>query len=344
MTIIIFTFYTLHITHYTFHIKHFTRQGHGICIAIKSESEYMKIAISGSTGLVGNAVIDYFRQQGHDVWRIVRQGITRCDDPKLIEWDTQNNSFVEGALEGYDAVISFNGANIASQRWTTSYKKKIYDSRVETMKNLSSALVKLKQPPKCFLSASAIGIYGLSETHQQMDESAGAANDFLANVCLNWEKALEKAMEDSRVRVVQMRIAAVLSKKSGAVGKMLLPFLMGVGGRLGRGDQMFSWVALDEVPLIIEHIIDHQNISGPVNFVSPKAVSNLEFTKSFGKVIKRPTIFPVPALGVKLLLGEMGETLLLGSQHIYPKVLLDSGYKFQYPHIDKALEQCFTSK
>ncbi|HLF17511.1 MAG TPA: TIGR01777 family oxidoreductase [Candidatus Omnitrophota bacterium] len=296
-----------------------------------------RIAISGSTGLVGSALVDHFRSNGHTVTRIIRPETKINSSEPCVVMDAFVGTIEAEKLEGHEAVIHLAGASIAGGRWSASTKRLLYASRIDTTKLLSSALAKLKNKPKVFLSASAVGYYGPHPAEETLDEQSGAGSDYLARICRDWEEATQEA-QNAGIRVVHLRTGVVLSKKGGALKKMLPIFQFGLGGVLGSGEQMMSWIALDEIPLVIEHLIKNEKRSGPVNVVAPHPVSNKEFTKALGRAIKRPVVFPVPTLAIKALYGEMGETLLLSGAKILPKKLLDSGYMFRYPNIEEALK------
>ena len=296
----------------------------------------MKIAISGSTGLVGRTLVNYFINNGEEVYSIIRPQSKNAPCKRTIKIDLMSSTIQHETLEGIDDVIHLAGANIAGKRWTEQYKKEILESRVKSTQLMADAIKCLKKPPKLFCSASAIGFYGPADERTVFDESSQAGNDFLAEVCQRWEEAAQGAQSDE-TRVVRMRFGTILSKDGGALQKMMLPFQLGLGGKLGSGQQMFSWIALSEIPFIVEKIIHDENITGAVNVTAPQALTNAEFTKVFGQAIKRPTAIPVPEFGVKTLFGEMGEALLLNGARVAPKVLLDSGYKFKYAELKDAL-------
>jgi len=299
----------------------------------------MRIAITGSTGLIGSAVAQYFRSLGCDITRVCRSTSNIQTDDTIVHWDIPSGNIDASALEGHDAVIHLAGANIAAQRWSPRYKAEILNSRIKGAQLLCKALAGLSNPPKTIISASAVGFYGQRAPLDCVDESTSVGSGFLSQVCDQWEKATEPAAA-SGIRVVHMRLGMVVSAKGGALAKMLPVFKLGFGGRIGSGQQMMSWIALDEIPRTIKHLIDTENISGAVNFVSPQAVSNADFTKILGKVIHRWTIFPLPSVVVKLLFGERGKTLLLGGQWVLPKKLLESGYVFKYRGLRKTLIAC----
>ncbi len=279
----------------------------------------MRIALIGAGGLVGQALQDYFIPQGVEFVIFKRN--------KSGTYDFRPSDF-----EGVQAVINLAGETV-SQKWTDKAKEEIRSSRVTTTKNLANALSQIKYPPEVVINASAIGYYGDGK-EKVFDESNAPGSDFLSQVVVEWEKALLVP----HTRIVFARLGIVLSKNGGALKKMLLPFKLGLGGELGDGKQMMSWIAIEDVCRAIHHILKDRTISGPVNLVSPNPVHNKSFTKTLGKVLHRPTIFPVPVFAVRLLFGEMGENLLLGSTAVNPKVLLDTGYKFSYPFLEQALE------
>jgi len=299
----------------------------------------MKIAITGSTGLIGSAITKYFRDLGHTVIRICRPDSNVPPDESVVKWDIRTKDVYTPDLAGYDVVIHLAGANIAAQKWSTEYKEEIFNSRVNGTQLLCQLIAKFQFRPKIICSASAIGFYGTHASSDGVDETGSIGYDFLSGLCDQWEKATRSAAKVG-IRVVHMRFGVVLSEKGGALAKMLPVFKFGLGGSIGSGQQMMSWIALEEIPRIIEHLIDSENISGAVNFVSPQPVSNCEFTKVLGGVLHRPTVLPLPSFVVKKLFGEMGETLLLGGQKVYPKALIDSGYSFKYPSLEEALKEC----
>ncbi|MCA9394809.1 MAG: TIGR01777 family oxidoreductase [Candidatus Omnitrophica bacterium] len=296
----------------------------------------MKIAVSGATGMVGTAATKYFTAKGHEIIRIARA--EGADPSGAVVMDVKKNMIDGKKFEGVDAVIHLAGANIAGKRWNDDYKSQILLSRVETTRILAGALSKLANPPKVFLCASATGYYGNTDPDSGVtfEEQSPLGRGFLSDVCHQWEAASQPAKEKG-IRTVNMRLGAVLSKKGGAIQKMWIPFQLGMGGNLGHGWQMFSWIALEEIPPIMDFLITNDNVMGPVNVTSPQPVTNAEFTKAFGRAIKRPTIFPVPAFGARLLFGEMADAILLEGARVMPKKLLEAGYAFQYPDIDSAL-------
>lgn len=300
-----------------------------------SEEPAMKIAIGGSTGLVGSSLVSFLTTGGHHVARLYRSGPSLDDGTTNIVWDPANGTIDAAGLEGMDAVVHLGGHNIADGRWTDSMKRQIRDSRVNSTTLLAKSLASLANPPKVFVCASAIGFYG-DRGHEDMTEDSEPGPTFLSETCREWEEATAPA-RDAGIRVVNLRIGVVLSPQGGALKKMLLPFKMGGGGVVGSGQQWMSWVCLDDLPRIILHAIQTESLSGPVNATSPGTVDNREFTKTLGRVLKRPTIIPMPAFVVKLAFGEMGKELLLGSTRTVPNRLNESGYEFAFPELEPAL-------
>jgi uncharacterized protein len=300
-----------------------------------SEEPAMKIAVGGSTGMVGSSLVSFLTTGGHDVARLYRSGPSHNDGTTNIVWDPSKGTIDVAALEGMDAVVHLGGHNIAHGRWTDGMKRLIRDSRVNSTTLLAKTLAGLANPPKVFVCASAIGFYG-DRGQELMTEESEPGPTFLSETCREWEESTAVA-RDAGIRVVNLRIGVVLSPQGGALNKMLLPFKMGGGGVVGDGKQWMSWVCLDDLPRIILHAIQTESLSGPVNATSPGTVDNREFTKTLGRVLKRPTIIPMPAFVVKLAFGEMGKELLLGSTKTVPNRLQESGYEFAFPQLAPAL-------
>lgn len=293
--------------------------------------EKMKILISGSSGMVGTDLVSYLENQGHEVVRLVRES-----GAKGIFWDPEKGILNASDLEGFEAVINLAGENIAGKRWSEKQKEKIKTTRIKTTTLLAETIAKLKNKPKVFVCASAIGFYG-NRANETLDETSKAqAGDFLSDTCREWEDAC-KAARDAGIRVVNTRFGIILSPKGGAMAKLLTPFELGAGGIIGNGKQIMSWIALDDVIYGITYVLQDESISGPVNFTAPKPVSNHEFTKTLGKVLNRPTLFPVPEFAAKLAFGEMADALLLSSQNVQSKKLQVSNFKFAYPDLENAL-------
>lgn len=299
----------------------------------------MKILVSGSHGLVGKALIKSLETQGHEVFRLVRYAPHSKDE---IEWSPDRYSIALARIEGFDAVVSLAGESIAEGRWTDDKKRRIRESRVKGTKLLGDALANLTASPRTFICASAIGYYG-NRGDEILTETSAPGNDFLAGVCVEWEKATALATEKG-IRVLNARFGVILDANGGALKKMLPPFRMGIGGRIGSGKQWMSWIALDDVVGGINFALNNDLLRGPANFVAPAPVTNAEFTKTLGKVLSRPTLFPIPAFGVRLAFGEMADALLLGSQRVEPERLKASGYQFQYPELKGALQHALGDK
>jgi uncharacterized protein (TIGR01777 family) len=292
----------------------------------------MQIAVSGASGLIGSSLVALLTTARHQVHRLVRGEAKNADD---IRWDPAAGTVDRAALSGCDAVIHLAGENIASHRWTAVQKQKILSSRVESTKTLAAALVAMNPRPKVWIGASAIGYYG-DRGDEQLDEASPPGEGFLPDVCRQWEAAMQPAAA-AGVRVVHTRFGVVLSPAGGALKTMLTPFRLGLGGRIGSGRQFMSWIALDDVIGGIFHALMTESLAGAVNLVTPNPVTNQEFTKTLGRVIRRPTIFPMPAPAARLALGEMADSLLLASARVYPARLLTSGYSFRYPQLEPAL-------
>jgi uncharacterized protein len=297
----------------------------------------MKILLSGSHGLVGSALFKALRADGHEVRPLVRYATDYGSEE--VEWNPTNYSIALSRLEGFDAVIHLAGESIA-QRWDEEKKKRIRESRVTGTKLISEAIAGLKQPPEVFLSASAIGYYG-NRGDEVLTEESSAGDNFLARVCVDWERATSPAAEKG-IRTANLRFGVILAKHGGALAKMLPPFRMGVGGRVGSGKQWMSWIALDDVVEGVKHVLTNPTLKGPVNFVAPNPVTNAEFTKTLGKALSRPTLFPMPEFGVRLVLGEMGQALLLSSQRVKPQRLSESRYAFAYSELAQAFTALLT--
>ena len=294
----------------------------------------MKIIISGATGLVGTALARTLRDEGHSVARLVRAGSVAVAGD--IQWDPANSKIDLAALEGADAVVNLNGASIGGGRWTPERKKLLRTSRVETTRFLVDSMSRLRQKPRAFVSASAIGFYG-SRGDEVLTEASASGADFLSGLSREWEQEAERA-ESFGIRTAILRFGIILSSRGGALPRMLTPFKMGAGGRLGDGKQWMSWIALDDVIGIIRWAIADSQVKGPVNVVAPNPVQNSEFTRVLAKVLHRPAIFPAPAFALRLMLGEMADALLLGSQRVRPEKLLESGYKFRFEKLEPALQ------
>lgn len=293
----------------------------------------MKILITGSSGLIGSALVPFLRKRGHQVKKLTRKAGALSDDE--LAWDPSQPVAYRSEFEGYDAVINLAGESIASGRWTEEKKRKIRDSRVHGTRVLCETLGLLKTPPKVLINGSAMGYYGDQEEAVLTEESR-AGTTFLAQVCRDWENATAPAKQKG-MRVVCLRTGMVLSKQGGALAKMLGPFKLGLGGVLGSGKQYISWITDDELVHVVEYLLTHPSLYGPINVGTPYPVTNREFTKALGAVLGRPTLLPMPTWLVRFVFGEMGEELLLGSTRMAPRRLIESGYAFRYPHLEAAL-------
>ena len=293
----------------------------------------MKVLIAGGSGLVGAALTTSLRRDGHIVSRMVRLGSQAT--PGDVQWNPLSASVDVPAMEGFDAVVNLSGASIADGRWTPKRKQVLRGSRVDSTRVLVDALTHLKQPPRVFVCASAIGFYG-DRGDEVLTESSGHGNDFLSIVCRAWEGEAARAAA-SGIRTVITRFGIVLSVDGGALPRMLTPFRFGAGGRLGSGKQWMSWIALEDVVRVLRVAIDDASWNGPVNVVAPEPVRNAEFTRVLASVLHRPAIFPAPALALRLALGEMADALLLSSQRVRPEYLARYGYAFRYENLEAAL-------
>jgi uncharacterized protein (TIGR01777 family) len=292
-----------------------------------------KVLISGSSGLLGSALQRSLGADGYEISRLTRGSTSSAGQ---IAWDFAK-PLAPQSVSGFDAVIHLAGESIAS-RWTESKKKAIRDSRVLGTHHLAEALAQASSPPRVLISASAIGFYGDRDDEILREDSPSGSRGFLPEVCREWEAAAEPAVK-AGIRTALLRTGIVLSAEGGALKKMLPPFRMGLGGKIGSGRQWMSWIDLDDEIGAVRHILANESVRGPVNSVSPHPVTNAEFTTTLASVLSRPTIFPMPAFAARLVFGQMGEELLLGSQRVEPVKLMASGYVFQKPDLRLALEQ-----
>ena len=300
----------------------------------------MKVLISGGSGLVGTALTESLRSEGHNVALLVRpDGIASAGD---IRWDPASGFINTNAMEGADAVVNLNGASIGGGRWNAGRKKTLRSSRIDATRVLVDAFTRLKQKPQVFVSASAIGYYG-NRGDEVLTESSASGNDFLADTCRDWETEALRA-QSSGIRTVVTRFGVILSAKGGALTQMLPPFKLGLGGRLGSGQQWLSWIALEDVVGLLRAAISDEKASGAVNVVAPTPVRNSEFTQVLASVLHRPAIFPAPAFGLRLLLGEMADALLLSSQHVRSERAPAATYHFRYENLEPALHAILSRK
>ena len=297
----------------------------------------MKVIVTGATGLVGRALIRSLLSDGHEVTRLVRgeaQGF-RAPGTKAVHWEPEKGVVNAQELEGHDAVVHLAGEALAGERWDEEKKRRIRESRVKGTHLLAETLAGLKEKPSVLVSASATGFYGDRGDVVLREESA-SGEGFLSEVCREWEKATLAASQ-AGIRVVHLRIGFVLSADGGGLPQMLTPFKLGVGGRVGSGQQYISWITLDDLVRIIRRALEDEHLRGPVNAVAPNALTNEEFTKALGHVLGRPTFLPLPAFAARLAFGEMADAILLSSTRVEPARLEEAGYEFSHPEIEEAL-------
>ena len=292
----------------------------------------MKVAITGSSGLIGSSLVSFLSKKGVTVSKILREN----PEDNKISWKPEGGDWDSAFAGGIDGIVHLAGENVASGRWTKAKKEKIRNSRIEGTKRLCEHILKLPTPPSVLVCASAIGYYG-NRGVEFLNEGSSRGSGFLPDVCLGWEEAAE-SVSKAGIRVVNVRFGIVLSKDGGALAKMMTPFKIGMGGKIGSGTQYMSWVAMDDVTGAIYHTLITESLKGPVNVTAPNPVTNKEFTNTLGEVLKRPAVVPIPAFAAKLAFGEMANDLLLASTKVAPKRLSDSGYKFQYPELENALK------
>lgn len=293
----------------------------------------MKILITGATGLIGTALQSSFRDKGHELLLASRK---EPMDASYVQWDAAGGFAEPARLEGLDAVVHLAGENLSGLRWTDEKKKAIRDSRILGTRSVVDAISKLKQKPKVMIASSAIGFYG-DRGDDEMTETSSVGKTFLAEVCREWEAESRRA-EDSGIRTVLLRTGIVLSKDGGALGAMLMPFKLGLGGVVGSGKQWMSWISLVDQIEVVNYALENESIRGAVNSVSPNPITNKEFTAAMGEVLYRPTFIPVPEFAVHLAFGEMGDALLLDSIRVVPRRLQEAGFEFKYADLKKALK------
>ena len=297
----------------------------------------MKVIVTGSTGMVGSALVRSLLADGHEVTRLVRGGAQefRAPGTAAVHWNPERGEIDAAALEGHDGAVHLAGEPIAEGRWDEEKKRRIMESRVKGTRLLSEALSGLSAKPRVLVSASATGFYG-DRGDEVLREESASGEGFLSEVCREWEKATLAASQ-AGIRVVHLRIGFVLSADGGGLPKMLTPFKLGVGGRVGSGQQYISWITLDDLVRVIRRALEDEHLRGPVNAVAPGAVTNEEFTKTLGHVLGRPTLLPVPAFAARLAFGEVADAVLLASTRAEPARLKEAGYEFANPEIEGAL-------
>lgn len=293
----------------------------------------LRVAITGASGFVGSALHHFLTTGGHEVLPIVRRRPDR--DRGEIHWDPMERRIEGRRLEGVDALVHLAGENLSRGRWNPARKRAIWKSRVVGTRVLADALNNLREPPRVFVSSSAIGYYG-NRGSEKLFERSRPGSGFLAELCREWESEAFRARR-SGVRVVALRTGLVLSPAGGALGTMLLPFKMGIGGRLGSGRQFVSWIDHDDLVALIFHALVNPSVRGPVNATAPHPVTNATFTTKLGRALRRPTLLPVPSLAVRGAFGEMGKALLLEGARVLPKAALESGFRFDFEGIGESL-------
>ena len=292
-----------------------------------------KILITGSSGLIGSYLGKYLSENENQIFRLRR--IKKNIGEHTILWEPVAGLIDPKRLENFNVIIHLAGENISAHRWSNQQKMKIKNSRVRSTRILTQTLISLKTPPDLLITASAVGYYGNRDS-ELLDEGSGAGHLFLSEVCEEWERVTRPAAE-AGIRVVNLRFGMILSKKGGALPRLLQLFNVGLGGVIGSGRQYVSWITLEDVASAVIHIINTTDISGAVNMVTPHPVTNRELTKILGRIIRRPTIMRVPALALKIIYGQMAKELLLSSSRVYPEKLIDTGYRFKHPTLESAL-------
>lgn len=310
-------------------------------IQATSDKPRQRVLVSGSTGMIGLQLCAFLEAAGHEVHRLMRLTTklpADVDSQQVIRWNDQTGEILEGDMNGFDTIIHLAGAGIGDKRWSKKRKKLIRDSRVIPTRNLSEVMANLENPPKSFLSGSAIGFYGNRGT-EVLDESSSPGDDYLADLCGQWEDA-SKAAEEAGIRVVHLRSGIVVSPLGGALSKLLLPAKMGAGGPVGGGKQMQSWISLDDEVYAIHHLMVNESSEGPYNLTAPNPVSQKQFARVLGRVLRRPGFMPLPGFMIKIMFGEMGKKLVLEGQNAVPNRLLESGFEFTYTELESCLRNC----
>ena len=293
----------------------------------------MKILVTGSSGLVGSALLPSLETEGHRVVRLVRS--QPASDQEEVFWDPQAEKMNPTRMEGFDGIVHLAGENVAAGRWTAGQKGRIRKSRVDGTSLLSKTLAQLARPPEVLVAASAVGYYG-DRGDEWLREESSAGTGFLSDVCRTWEAATMPAAQKG-IRVVNLRIGFVLSQKGGGLAKMLVPFRMGLGGVVGDGKQYLSWIAIDDLVRVIHHCLVDRRLQGAVNATTPHPVTNREFTRTLAKVLGRPALFPLPAFVARMAFGEMAGEVLLAGQRVAPARLQATNFTFQYRELEPAL-------
>jgi len=293
----------------------------------------MHVAVTGSSGLIGSALVPHLASAGHRVTRLVRRPPLAGE--AAIPWDPARDQLDPKALEGVDAVVHLAGESLVSGRWSDARKARIRDSRVKSTALIARTFVRMARPPRVLVLSAGVGYYG-DRADEILREQSAPGKGFLAELAREWEAAAEAAAS-AHTRVVRLRNGLVLSRRGGALGQMLLPFRLGLGGRLGSGTQYWSWIALDDMVAVIQRALAQPTLAGGVNAVSPHPVTNAEFTRTLAGVLGRPAFLPVPAFALRLVFGEMADEALLASGRAVPARLLADGFVFRYPTLEAAL-------
>jgi uncharacterized protein (TIGR01777 family) len=296
----------------------------------------LRIAVSGATGLIGGALARRLTQGGHEVVPLVRRAPPPGASERTIAWDPARGTIDRKALEGYDAVVNLAGESVLG-RWTAAKKQRIRESRVAGTRLVSEAIAGLAQPPRVLLAASAVGYYG-DQGSAEVTEQAAAGDDFLAQVARDWEAATGPAAR-AGVRVANLRFGVVLTRAGGALSKMLPVFRLGLGGPIGSGTQYFSWIAIEDALGAILHVLGAESLSGPVNVTGPHPVTQLEFVRTLGRVLRRPAVLAVPTIALRLVFGREAATMMESGQRVLPARLLAAGFRFRFGDLEPALRE-----
>ena len=301
-----------------------------------------RVLISGSSGLIGRALSDSLRSSGAHVVTLVRRDSVGPGTPGAVAWDPGSDRIDAAALEGFDAVVHLAGENVVSGRWTNDKKHRIVTSRVGGTRLLARGLAATSARPKALVVASAVGYYG-DRGDEWLDEDSPQGTGFLADLCGRWEAAAGPA-KDAGIRVVHLRFGIVLAGSGGALDRMLTPFRLGLGGRLGTGRQFMSWITLEDAVRVVLRASEDEDLSGPVNAVAPAPVRNIAFTRTLGRVIRRPTLAAVPAAALRLAAGSKADEMILASQRVRPARLATAGFRFLHPELETALRTILGSR
>jgi uncharacterized protein (TIGR01777 family) len=301
------------------------------------ETGPMKVAVTGSHGLIGSALVGALASAGHDPLRLVR---SQPRGPDEIRWDPEGGDVDSASLEGIDAAVHLAGQTIGRPWWTPRHKARVMDSRVRGTRLLAETVAGLDKKPAVLVSGSAVGFYG-DRGNEVLTEDSGPGSGFLASVVRAWEESAEPA-RGAGIRVAHIRTGIVLSERGGALGPLLIPIRLGVGGPLGSGRQYWPWITLDDHVAAILHVLTTEEVTGPVNLVGPHPAPCGDIVRTLGRVLRRPTLLPVPTFALKVVVGpDMAKDLILASQRVVPKRLEESGFKFRFPELEGAVRHVF---